>query len=258
MIPDEVKRRNSDLSIVTKALAITNFSPAIQGILSEAFDEDGDGHISTSELVVAATNHISTRKNNAMLRKGLCIAVGMVVFMIGVNAGLTAGIIKANKDTQVEGRSLMTKADEPVSIGTNEVVATLATLPFLPVETVSHVIDLTFSSGDGETVYHRKTKSIDVQTDRGMKLKTTDGDTLEWSVDDGTELMITLEDGTAWNMDVLCTECTATNVYSTPDVLEGLERFESITGTQRHRRLQRNDKSRCLGDYQPSTAPSSL
>jgi len=233
---EDLRNDPSRRSMVSEALKIQNFPAPIQGLLSDAFDDDGDGHIATEELVVAANNHIKTREKNTMLWKGLAAAVVIVFILVGCNAGLTAGIVKANKDTQVEGRNLMNKAEEPVSVGTNEVAMTLGAIPFIPIESASHVESLAFMSEDGETVYHRKTRSIDVQKDKGMKLRTTDGDTVEWSADGGKDLTVTLEDGTTWSMCMFCSECTAINVYSTPEVLEGLERFEEFTETQRRRR----------------------
>jgi len=237
-------------SEVSEALAISNFPQSIQGLLGEAFDENGDGHIGTAELVAAANEHINTKTKNTLLRKGLCVAVVLAVLMIAFNAGLTAGIIKANKDTHVEGRNLMANGEKgPVSVGTNEVTLTLAAIPFIPAESASHINDLSFTSEDEETVYHRRTRTIDVKKDSAVTITTTAGDTISWTADGGTDLDITLADGTAWSLCMFCTDCTAANVYATPEVLEGLEMFDGFTGTpegessQRHRRLPRIPKS---------------
>merc|ERR1719232_1922977 len=108
------------------------------------------------------------------------------------------------------------KVEEPVSVSTNEVMLTIAAIPFVPTESASHVKHLAFMSEDGDTVYHRKTKSVDVERDRGVKLRTTEGDMIKWSVDEGNELTITTKDGKSWGACVYCTECTATNLHSTP------------------------------------------
>lgn len=52
----------------------------VAGILSEAYDKDGDGHISPSELVRAAKLTIHTRKSNSKLRK----ALGFTVLLVAV------------------------------------------------------------------------------------------------------------------------------------------------------------------------------
>jgi len=231
------------MSEVSSTLAISDFPVEIQGILSNAYDDDGNGHISTKELVKAAELSIKVRKYNIMLWKGIGLAAFIVVALIGLNAGLTYGIIDANKDTEVQGRALMVRekgmdAELPVTTSNNEITVTLAALPFLPSSAVSHVENLAFSSEDGSVVYHRKVRSADVRPDQGLTLMTTQGDKVEWDlVDDAKKLSITLHDGTTWKMCVYCTECTAANVYSTPDILNGLDGFETATGKEARRHL---------------------
>jgi len=240
------RMQNSRMSMVSATLTISDFPVEIQGILSEAFDPDGDGHISTDELVEGAKISIQTRKFNRMLWKGLAVAIFVVLALVGLNAGLTYGIVDANKDTEVQGRALMVRekgmdAEVPVATSNNEITVTLATLPFLPSSVVSHVENLAFSSEDGSVVYHRKVRSVDISPEKSLKLLTTEGDMVEWDlVDDAKKLSIALasgEDGTAWKMCVYCTECTAANVYSTPDILNGLDSFEAATGKEARRHL---------------------
>jgi len=237
----------SGMSHVSSALAISNFPVEVQGILSNAYDDDGDGHISTEELVEGARLKMRTEKCNSILWKGIGLAVFLIVALIGMNAGLTYGIIDANKDTEVQGRALMVRgkgsddAEVPVATSNNEITVTLATLPFLPSSAVSHVDNLAFSSEDGSVVYHRKVRSVDISPGKSLKLLTTEGDMVEWDlVDDAKQLSIALasgEEGTSWKMCVHCTECTASNVYSTPDILDGLDSFEAATGKEARRHL---------------------
>ena len=125
--------------------------------------------------------------------------------------------------------------EEPVSVSTNEIQLTLAMLPFVPSETVSKVNNL-FFQGEGEDggikVFHRNTLAINVEPEVGFKLETTDGDIIQWHVDDGSELTVTLKDGASWKKHIACYKSAATNVFSTPDVLEGMENFEEVTGRQ--------------------------
>ena len=87
--------------------------------------------------------------------------------------------------------------------------------------------------------------------EKSVKLKTTDGDVIEWAAGDGKELAITLEDGTEWKMCIYCTECTAMNVYTTPEILSGLENFETATGMEARRHLSvfHSTSSRRLPTY---------
>ena len=212
------------------------------GVLSEAFDEDGNGHIASAELVEAAKLTIATRKCNRMLWRGLGVAILGILALVGINAGLTYGIIDASKETQIEGQSMMVRhsggwGDGPVATSNNEVTVTVATVPFLPPSAVSHVDHVSFTSEDGETEYHKIVQSVVVTPDTSVRLKTTDGDVIEWTAGDGNELAITLEDGTGWKLCIYCTECIAANVYSTPDVLDGVQNFEAATGMEARRHL---------------------
>ena len=106
-------------------------------VLSKAYDIDGNGHISTTELVKSAELAIKTRKWNRLLWKGLGLAIFVVMALIGINAGLTYGIVDANKDTEVKDRSLMVKAvdgvaEVPVATSNNEITVVFAAIPFLP------------------------------------------------------------------------------------------------------------------------------
>ena len=65
-------------------------------------------------------------------------------------------------------------------------------------------------------------------------LKTFDDDMIEWSVDDGPLISITLKDGTSWTKDIGCVACTAANVYSTPAIAEGMVDFKTTLHDHRN------------------------
>ena len=227
-------------------------------MLREAYDKDGNGHIATDELVESAKLTIKTRKCNRMLWKFLLLAIFLVLALIGVNAGLTYGIVDANKDTEVVEQSLMVRdvdgfAEVPVATSNNEVTVTIAAIPFLPPSAVSHTKDVAFTSEDGQTQYYKTVQSVVVTPEKSVRLKTTDGDVIEWAAGDGKEMAITLEDGTEWKVHIYCTECTAANVYSTPEILDGLEKFETATGMEARRHLSvfHSTSSRTLKDTGP-------
>ena len=173
-------------------------------------------------------------------RVSVGLAIFVVMALIGVNAGLTYGIVDANKDTEVKERSLMVRpvdgvAEVPVATSNNEITVSVATIPFLPPSAMAHVEKVSFTSEDGVAHYHSAIQSVVVTPKKSVRLKTTGGD--EWAVTDGKKMTITLEDGTEWKVCIYCTECTAANVYSTHEILDGIENFETATGMDGRRRL---------------------
>ena len=106
--------------MISNTLAVDSFPEEVQGKLSEAFDKDGNGLIECQELVDAADLYAQAKVTNSILRKGICLTTAVSILLIGCIAGLTYGIVDMSKDTQVEGRVLMTKEEEPVSVSTNE------------------------------------------------------------------------------------------------------------------------------------------
>lgn len=226
-----------------ETLSIENFPNEVQGTLSEAFDKDGDGVIDCQELVEAANIYTQTKATNSLLRKGVFFVATLSVGLVGAIAGLTYGIVDANKDTSVDGRVLMTKQQDPISVSTNQVTLSLGTLPFVPFEVTSKVTDVAFGSELNENeienkMYFRKILSIDIIPDAGLELETTAGDLITWEIENSSVITVTLKDGTSWTKDVACTQCTAVNVFSNSEVLEGLKNFEEATGVD-GRRLNR-------------------
>jgi len=124
----------------------------------------------------------------------------------------------------------MTKQQEPISVSTNEIKLSLATLSFVPFEVTSKVTDVAFASEPLENkVYFRKILSINVIPEEELELETTAGDLITWDIGNSAVITVTLKDGTSWTKDVTCTQCTATNVYSSSEVLEGVKKFEKAT-----------------------------
>jgi len=214
-------------------LAISSFPTELQPTLTEAFDADGDGFIDSSELLAAAQLHKETKYVNSLLRKGLLVAGVLTAALIAVMGGLTYGIVDASKETVTEGRALMTKGThEPVSVETNQVTLSLGNLPFVPADVISKIDDVSFMAEDSDVQYFRKVVSIDVTSEDGFVLKTAMGDKITWNIADGDELTISLEDGTSWNKHIACSACTATNVFASAEVLEGIAKFEEAVATK--------------------------
>eukprot|EP00986_Skeletonema_menzelii_P014199 scaffold9084_cov74-Skeletonema_menzelii.AAC.1 len=132
--------------------------------------------------------------------------MGVVLLSVGLVAAIAAlshGIVQANKDTQVEGRALLNKnkAEEPVSVGTNEMQVTLSALPFMPAEVSSKVNDISFdNSCDAfiSKVFHRKVLAIDIIPEEAITIETTANDIIMWNINSTNEVSIVLRDGTSW------------------------------------------------------------
>ena len=217
-----------------ETLSIESFPSEVQSTLSEAFDRDGNGIIDCQELVDAANLYAQTKATNSLLRKGVYFAAALSVCLVGAIAGLTYGIVDANKDTRVDGRVLMTKQQEPISVSTTKIHLSLATLAFVPFEVTSKVTYVAFASDPIDNkVYFRKILSIDVIPEEGIELETTAGDLITWDIDNSAVISVTLKDGASWTKSAACTQCTATNIYSTSEVLEGVKNFEDATGLYR-------------------------
>ena len=87
----------------------------------------------------------------------------------------------------------MTKAEEPVSVGTNEMKLSIATLPFLPSKISSKVNDISFASDDTPVkVLHRKILAIDIVPEESLKLETTAGDIITWGIEYTDDVSIIL------------------------------------------------------------------
>lgn len=229
-----------------ETLSIESFPSEMQGRLSEAFDKDGDGVIDSQELMEAANLYIQTKITNGLLRKGICFTAALSFALVACIAGLTYGIVDASKDTRVDGRALMTKQEEPVSVSNNELKLSLAALPFVPYDVTSKVTDITFESEEGDKVFFRKTLSVDLIPETSLQIETTAGDLITWDIDNSGEIIVTMKDGTSWAKDEVCTECTAVNVFSSPAVIEGIKNFEESTSANRRHLLLSNSAHRVL------------
>eukprot|EP01083_Nonionella_stella_P158647 516609_1 len=85
----------------------------------EHYDADGDGVITTEELIEAAQASRAMKIQNSLFRKGLIFTCALTLALVAVTGGMTYGIVNASKDTKVESRALMTKDAEPVGINLN-------------------------------------------------------------------------------------------------------------------------------------------
>ena len=222
-------------------LRMSNLAPGMRELL-EGFDKDGDGAIDTDELVIAAQKQVRLQNQNKLFRKALVAIGSMLVVLIFVISGMTYWIIQASKDTKIQDYSLLTKGEDPVAININQAKITLASLAFMPEDIPAKVTDLKLR-GEDNTVYYRKTKSVNILSKNEIFLETTNGDTISWDIDidEGKDIYVHLADGTQWSRPASCEECTATSVIMNNDILQALDDFHEAIG------LSNDEDGRRLG-----------
>lgn len=213
---------------------ISDLPVEIRGVF-ETYDTDGDGMITTTELADAALAQKTLKAQNSLFRRGLIFTSGVAVAMVAVMGGMTYGIIDASKDTVVDGRALLTKNAEPVSVNTNEVSLPLGALGWMPNEIVAKITGITMGT---DTTYHRTKKSIDVEPNKSFLLTTLDGDTIRFDSEEADAIHITLADGTTWSNPSDCSQCSAFNVVADQDIMSLLdEYFDSLEEAKGQRKL---------------------
>ena len=103
-----------------------------------------------------------------------------VLALVGVEGGLTYGIVEESKDAVIEGLNLFTKSHEPLATNTNEVSVPLGALSFLPDEVASKVKEVSFKSEDGESTHYYAVLGLLVSPSSHITIKTATEDVLEW------------------------------------------------------------------------------
>ena len=149
------------------------------------------------------------KRTNSLLRKGIIgLYIGFLA-LVGVEGGLTYGIVEASKDTVIEVCTLFSNSHEPLATNTNEVYVPLGALAFLPDEVASKVKEVSFKSEDGETTHYSAVLGLLVSPSSRVTIKTATEDVLEWS--GGNSFTVTLKDGTSWMLGGGCGKCFAVN-----------------------------------------------
>lgn len=126
-------------------------------------------------------------------------------------------------------QTLRTKGNEVVDTGITETAVTAAALAWMPNDVVSHLDTITFAGKDGG-VYNRKISGSFIDPKKEMVITTVEGDTLAWNIEDKTNVLVTLEDGTSWTKHVACEQCTMTNVVTSDAIERGLAEFHDVVG----------------------------
>lgn len=216
-----------------------------------AMDQDGDGQISHVELCnsyirVANKIHeqsqdiLHEKKEKKLLSWMLAILVVVVAFVTMANYATSTAAVRKAKDMAVEGGStvLVTTDHEAVSTNMNEVQSPLPALAWLPNSIREHVKTITFTGQDNEgiVVYHKEVSSIVTHEEKSTTVKTSDGDTLSWNINNMENVMIELADGKMWSKPAGCEQCTVINVVQTQEVSEALDKFHEAVGMVLHER----------------------
>jgi len=216
----------------SEVINIDSLPAELQSIF-QVYDVDGDGVITTSELMEAANARKTLKMQIGLFRKGTILMSLLSLVLVLVNGGLTYGIIDASKDTVVEGRALFNKKEEPVGININQVTISLGSLAFMPKDVPSKINEILFQ-GPNEEIYYHRVNSIVIKPKQSVVLKTSDGAVIVWEKEEDERIQITLADDTTWNRDSECEECTATSVVANDAIFDALEEYHQVV----NRRLQ--------------------
>lgn len=198
--------------------------PAELQHIFQVYDVDGDGVITTSELMEAANAQKTLKMQIGLFQKVTIFMSLLSLVLVLVNGGLTYGIIDASKDTVVEGRALLTREEEPVGININQVTISLGSLAFMPKDIPSKINEVQFQ-GPNEEIYYHSVQSIVIKPKQSVVLKTLDGAVIMWKKEEDEHIQITLADDTTWTRDSECEECTATSVVANDVIFDALEEY---------------------------------
>lgn len=207
---------------------IDSLPPHIQDQVKE-FDTDGDRKIDYAELAEAANTQKTLKGQNSILRKGVIFAFALSGALVAVLAGAVYGIVNGSKETTVQGRALVTKGDEPVSINVNEEHIPFAALSFMPGSVPSKMNELSIKDKQNITHYF-KTDYVAVVQEKLVTVKTATGDTITWDreLDGGAMVHVSMSNGTSWDMPSCCSECSMTSVVADEEISNALEYFRTF------------------------------
>lgn len=131
---------------------VSQLSDELKGKLSE-FDQDGDNHISISELVSALEHLHGERRKSARMRKYLWILAGIFSLFLLATFGLQFGAIELSKESKVDSDDGIAGAMRDLSgnmivTETPKVYTTLLDIPRLPPVALHSIKELTFTTTD--------------------------------------------------------------------------------------------------------------
>ncbi len=223
---------------VVREIDLEEVPEVIRDTLANLFDKDGDGKISPRELNEVATAHGSMKQQLTLFRRGIVALGVMNLLWFVAMCGVTFAIVSGAKETEVHGRSLYSKGNEPLAMNVNTIKAPLGSYAFMSEDKATSIGDIIIKGNDGEKHY-RKMKSADIIPGKAITLETLNGDKIVWDqrVEGGKDILITLADGTAMARPAACLECTASNVVEDDEVTNALEDFLQAIDLEGERNL---------------------
>merc|ERR1712087_480132 len=189
---------------------------------------DGDNKIDIDEMIEAADTQKTLRGQNSLLRREVAFAFALSGGLVAVLGGTVYAIVETSKEATVQGRALMTKNDEPISINVNEEDIPFAALSFMPGSVPSEMNELTVKD-DKNVTHYFKTNYVAVVPEKSTTVKTATGDTIVWDseVDAGAFIHVTMSDGTSWSNTACCSDCSMTSVVADEEILGALENYHA-------------------------------
>jgi hypothetical protein len=198
---------------------------------------------------MADTVESTTKKNITMKKALIALFVLLGSFcLLSVLQGYT--MYSVIKDTRVKDTGAMTtKEGQAISTSVNQLVVSPAALAFMPNEIASKVELLTYKGPDGTETINKRVSSTTIKHGESILYRTTEGDTLFWSIDDTKKIKVTSSTGATWEHCIVCDACTITNVFAEDEeVLAAVDAFEDAVNMSLHedgRMLQSTCESGC-------------
>ena len=160
---------------------------------------------------------------------GLLVAFGILSFLQGL------AMYSMIKDTRLKGGAMTTKEGQAVTTSVNQLVVSPAALAFMPNEIAAKVSLLTYKGPDGTETLNKRVSSTAIVPGKSILYRTTEGDTLSWSVDETRKIKVTSFTGETWEHCVACDVCTMTNVFAEDEeVLAAVDAFEDAVKMTLH------------------------
>ena len=222
-------------------IPLADFPAGVRATLA-TFDANGDGVVSTAELVRAAELYADARRSaGRVLRLSIALTVA-VCALLGAIAGIVYGVVRHTEETRVGEDGVQRDKDTgvPVSTNNNRVRVPVGALPYLPAEASLELDKVSLSREATGAVLKRHVDQVDYEEGARVVIRTTAGDVVD--VRHGQKnVTVTLAGEEAHSRNGVCDSCQSANVVVTPEMSAGLQQYVDMISAGTGRRQLKYD-----------------